>query len=152
MMLLKPLKSPVRHTSFLLTRQALAFPLCFVFRRMHNIRATCMTRLPTRPEPVNIAEVAVLKSICQHGNAQHRLHIAQHPVSRENCTIFRNQNQNIRVMLQLCKHANLLVDTSFFSSACVHLKKQDSLFLPAGHNDRWTCVCRNLLSGRMDCT
>lgn len=47
---------------------------------MHNIWATCMTRLPTRQEPANIAEVAVLTSICRHGIAEPRLYKAQPPV------------------------------------------------------------------------
>lgn len=41
-----------------------------------------MTRLPTRQEPANIAEAAVLTSICQHGTAEPRLHKAQPPVSQ----------------------------------------------------------------------
>lgn len=32
------------------------------------------------------------------------------------------------------------------------LKNQNSIFLPAGHNDQQACICRNLLSGRIDCT
>lgn len=41
-----------------------------------------MTRLPSSQEPANIAEVAVLTSICQHGAAEPRLYKAQPPASQ----------------------------------------------------------------------
>lgn len=67
-----------------------------------------MTPLPSSQEQANIAEVAVLTSICQHGAAEPRLYKAQPPVSQGRIFGARldflflsnaNKNQNIGICL-----------------------------------------------------